>query len=48
MKQEELLCEDNCLHTELIETSKKNVPDDDTLITLSELFKIALDHINED
>ena len=40
MKQEELLCEDNCLHTELIETSKKNVPDDDTLITLSELFKV--------
>ena len=30
MKQEELLCEDNCLHTELIETSKKNVPDDDS------------------
>lgn len=43
MKQEELLCEDKCLHMELIETSKKNVLDDDTLITLSELFKVMGD-----
>ncbi len=43
MKEKELLCEDNCLHTEHIEIGKKSIPDDDILVTLSELFKVMGD-----
>lgn len=43
MHTKELLCEENCIHTELLAKSKQNIPDDDTLITLSDLFKVLGD-----
>ena len=43
MKQTELLCEDNCIHTDLISSARQAMPDDDTLITLSDLFKVLGD-----
>ena len=43
MKQTELLCEDNCIHTDLIGSARQAMPDDDTLITLSDLFKVLGD-----
>lgn len=43
MPTKELLCEENCIHTELLAKSKQNIPDDDTLITLSDLFKVLGD-----
>ncbi len=39
----ELLCEESCLHHDQIAQSKQNIPDDDTLITLSDLFKVLGD-----
>lgn len=42
-QHQELLCDEACLHSELLEQSQKNIPDDDTLITLSDLFKVLGD-----
>ncbi len=43
MKQTELLCEESCIHTTQIAQAKQSIPDDDTLITLSDLFKVLGD-----
>ena len=43
MKQTELFCDDNCVHADRINQAKQAVPDDDTLITLSDLFKVLGD-----
>ncbi len=41
--QKELLCQENCIHPEKVERSRQQIPDDDTLITLSDLFKVMGD-----
>lgn len=43
MNTKELLCDENCIHQDQIEESKRNIPDDDTLITISDLFKVLGD-----
>lgn len=43
MLKNELCCDEMCTHTDLITASKQQIPDDDTLITLSDLFKILGD-----
>ncbi len=43
MNTKELLCDENCIHRDQIEESKRNIPDDDTLITISDLFKVLGD-----
>lgn len=43
MSVKKLLCEESCIHQEQIKESKGSMPDDDTLITLSDLFKVLGD-----
>ncbi|MDD2955149.1 MAG: metalloregulator ArsR/SmtB family transcription factor [Oscillospiraceae bacterium] len=43
MKEQDLCCEEACVHPEHIEAAKSHMPDEDSLFSLAELFKVFSD-----